>query len=87
MGVSIPQGMPQNEVVEPAPIYPTEKSLEDSFMEDEAGSIDESLIMIDSPVVGFFRLGIFDKNGRKVGKGPEPGDQVQSFFRLCSKEV
>ena len=56
------------------PVVATE-GLEDSFVEEET-SIDESLMLIDSPKVGFFRLGVYNKNGKKVGSGPIAGDQV-----------
>jgi len=54
-------------------------AVEDSFFEDESmSSFEESLILVDSPKVGVFRHGVFNKNGKKVGKGPKVGDEVKT---------
>lgn len=51
--------------------------LEDSFSEEEMmQSIDESLIYIDSSKVGYFRRGLYNKTGKKIGPGPKIGEEV-----------
>lgn len=55
--------------------------MEDSM--DEDASLDESVLYIESPKVGVMRRGLFNKSGKKVGKGPEPGDLVKKGQTLC----
>ncbi|GMH43917.1 hypothetical protein BSKO_11851 [Bryopsis sp. KO-2023] len=59
-------------------------TLDDSV--DEDGSMDESLILIESPKVGVMRRGIYNKAGKKVGSGPAEGDKVRKGQALCSIE-
>ena len=57
---------------------PVVENVEDSFAEEDGmASMDESLMLIDSPKVGFFRLGVYNKNGKKVGTGPAAGDEAR----------
>ncbi|CAD7704883.1 unnamed protein product [Ostreobium quekettii] len=62
---------------------PGTATIEDSLDEEATMSMNECLVFIESPRVGKMRRGLYNKAGRKVGKGPQIGDLVKKGSTLC----